>query len=224
MSETILFGVFPYLALLFALGGGLYRYFSNPFSYSSLSSELLEKRWLFWGSVSWHYGIIPILLAHLFAGLFPRLAAAVHSGGVLTFVLETVGLSLGLFAVIGIIVLIGRRAFQPRVGTVTSVMDSILLAVLAFQVIAGTTLSILYRWGSIWYLSTASPWFWSLVRLDPDFSTISPLPWLVKFHMLNGFVLIALFPVTRLVHLVSAPVSYLRRPFQVVVWNRRPKP
>lgn len=223
MSEVILFGVFPYAALLFAFGGGFTRYRADPFSYSSLSSELLEKRWLFWGSVSWHYGIIPILLAHLFAGLFPRLAAAVHSSGVRTFALEAAGLAFGLFAAAGIFILIARRVFHSGARAVTSLSDWVLLAVLAFQVTAGITLSILYRWGSIWYLNTASPWFWSLVKFNPDFSTISPLPGLVKLHMLNGFLLIAMFPVTRLAHLVSAPVSYLRRPFQVVIWNRRRK-
>ena len=34
----------------------------------------------------------------------------------------------------------------------------------------------------------------------------------------------ALVPFTRLVHLVTAPLAYLWRPYQVVVWNRRPRP
>jgi nitrate reductase gamma subunit len=34
-------------------------------------------------------------------------------------------------------------------------------------------------------------------------------------------VLVALFPFTRLVHVVAIPWSYLWRPYQVVVWNRR---
>jgi len=223
MIETFLFGVFPYLALVFAVAGGIFRYLRYPFTYTSLSSELLEKRWLFWGSVSWHFGIIPVLLAHLGAGLFPAQAAAVHASGAVTFLLEAAGLTLGLLAGIGILMLAGRRLVRPEAAAVTSVMDAIVLAVLAIQVMAGIALSVLYRWGSIWYLDTASPWFWSLVRLKPDFSAIHPLPLLVRFHMFNGFVAIALFPISRLVHLVSMPVSYLWRPFQVVIGNRRRK-
>ncbi len=221
MTETFLFGVFPYLALLFAIGAGLYRFVADPFSFSSLSSELLEKRWLFWGSVAWHYGIIPILAAHLFAGLFPGLAAAAHRSGLATFALEVAGLALGILAAIGILLLFGRRLLHPAAASVTSIMDWIVLVALAVQVAAGIAVSIRYRWGSIWYSHTASPWFWSLARLRPDFSPIHPLPWLVRLHMLNGFIVIALFPISRLVHLVSAPVAYLWRPFQVVLRNRQ---
>ena len=74
--QTFLFIAFPYIALILAVGVGLYRYFSHRFTYSSVSSQLLENRHLFWGSVSWHYGITLILLAHVLPWLFPRAAAA----------------------------------------------------------------------------------------------------------------------------------------------------
>jgi nitrate reductase gamma subunit len=32
---------------------------TDRFSYSSYSSQFLENRRLFWGSVLWHYGIVP---------------------------------------------------------------------------------------------------------------------------------------------------------------------
>ena len=38
---------------------------------------------------------------------------------------------------------------------------------------------------------------------------------------LGGFLLIALFPFSRLVHVVTVPIGYLWRPYQVVIWNRR---
>ena len=75
--QTFFFIAFPYIALILAVGVGLYRYFSHRFTYSSVSSQLLENRHLFWGSVSWHYGITLILVAHVLPWLFPRAAAAV---------------------------------------------------------------------------------------------------------------------------------------------------
>ena len=65
--QNFFFIAFPYIALILAIGVGLYRYFSHRFTYSSLSSQLLENRHLFWGSVSWHYGITLILVAHIIA-------------------------------------------------------------------------------------------------------------------------------------------------------------
>lgn len=78
-----------------------------------------------------------------------------------------------------------------------------------------------YRWGSDRYVHTAAPLMHSLVKLDPDVTTVTVLPWVVKAHMLGGFVLLAMFPFTRLVHIVTYPLSYLWRPSQIAVWNRR---
>ncbi len=221
--DTFLFVVFPYIAVTLAVVGGVYRYHTNRrFSYSSLSSQLLEHRKLFWGSVPWHYGITLILLAHLSAGLFPRAAAIVLGGRVRLVVLELTGMSLGLFTLFGLSVLIIRRLpTDSAARKVTSLMDGILLAVLLAQVASGVGTAIFDRWGALWYLKTAVPWFWSLMLLRPDMSTVVSLPAMVKFHMLDGFLVILLFPFSRLVHVVMLPVYYLWRPYQVVVWNRR---
>ncbi len=220
--NLFLFAVIPYLALILAVIGGLYRYYADRFSYSSFSSEILENRMLFWGSVPWHYGIVPILLAHLFGGLFPSSAGYILGAGRRLLVLELLGMSLGLFALFGLIVLILRRVIRaglPR--KTTSLMDGLLLAVLLAQVVTGLGTAIFSRWGSLWYLNMASPWFWSIVVLKPDPDKVSVLPWLIKFHMVNGFFVILLFPFTRLVHIFAIPLGYLRRPYQVFIWNRR---
>jgi nitrate reductase gamma subunit len=217
----VLFIAIPYLALALAIGGGIWRYRRDRFSYSSLSSQLLEQRKLFWGSVAWHYGILPILLAHLVGGLFPSAWGWVLGGRWRLAVLEWLGLSLALLTVFGIVLLFLRRVGQtsgPRAQT--SAMDWVLLVLLALQVVTGDGTALLERWGSLWYLQTAVPWFWSLVGLDPEYATIAALPAVVQFHMVNGFVVIGLFPFTRLVHVVAVPLDYLWRPYQVVLWTR----
>jgi len=220
--NAFLFVAVPYLALVLAVLGGLYRYYANRFSYSSISSQVLESRKLFWGSVPWHYGIIPILLAHLLAGLFPGTAARILGSSGRLLVLELLGMALGLFTAFGIVVLIIRRVLRNSPAhKLTSIMDGILLAVLAVQVVTGVGTAMFARWGSLWYLHTAVPWFWSIVRLEPDASAVAVLPSLVKFHMVNGFVVILLFPFTRLVHVFTVPLDYLWRPYQVVIWNHR---
>ncbi len=221
---SLFFIVLPYVAFTLAVLAGLYRYFTNRFSYSSLSSELLEKPRLFWGSVPWHYGIIPILLAHLLAGLFPGVAALVLGGPVRLLVLELLGMSLGLFTLVGLAVLIVRRLQAKSLTRVTSPMDWILLGLLALQVLSGVGIAIFARWGSLWYLDTAVPWMWSIVSFQPDASTVVPLPGVIQLHMVNGFCLILLFPFTRLVHIFTVPLSYLWRPYQLVIWNRQPTP
>jgi len=221
MIDTVLFVVFPYVATALALIVTPYRYFHDRFSYSSFSSELLDRGSLFWGSVGWHYGVILILTAHLLAFLFPGAWGALIAEPIRLYVLEVIGLTLALATVLSLIVLIVRRIAVNRVRSVTTVLDWVLLVVLLAQVVLGFWVALVYRWGSEWYLHTAVPWLTSLVTLNPQAQFVSSLPRVVKFHMLGGFVVLALFPFTRLVHLITFPVTYLWRPYQVVWWNRR---
>ena len=213
----------PYLALTLAIGVGLYRYLSHRYTYSSLSSQLLENRKLFWGSAPWHYGITLILAAHLLAGLFPGAAAWALRGEIRRLILELTGMALGIYALFGLIVLIVRRLVPKSLAqATTSYMDGVLLFVLLVQVASGVGVAIFNRWGGAWYVHTAAPWFWSLVSLQPDMSTVSSLPALPKLHFVLGFIVILLFPFSRLVHLIMFPIFYLWRPYQVVIWNRAP--
>jgi nitrate reductase gamma subunit len=215
------YGVFPYLAFSLALVGSLYRYFGDRFSFSSLSSQFLESGALFYGSIPWHYGIGLILLAHLLGGLFPAASAFLLRGPARLFAGELIGMSLGLLALLGMVVLIIRRFSNSRVLTVTTTMDWVLITALTFQAATGVSTALFYRWGSLWYLDTAVPWFWSLAGLNPRFDTLIPLPWVVQLHIFNAFLIVALLPFTRLVHIVAVPLSYLWRPYQVVIWSHR---
>ena len=49
------------------------------------------------------------------------------------------------------------------------------------------------------------------------------MPFAVKLHIVNAWLLIAFFPFTRLVHVLVVPNQYLWRKRQVVRWNRDPK-
>ncbi len=219
MAESMYFIVFPYIAIVLAVGVGLYRYFTNRFSYSSMSTQFLENRALFWGSVPWHYGIVVILVAHVLATVVPGFWASLHRDKVLMLVIEFVGGALGLLTLLGIVVLIIRRIVHAKARPVTSVMDWILLIDLLLQVAAGLYIALFVRWGSLWYEYTATPWLVSLAGFSPQIDFVTPLPLIVRFHMVNAFVLIGLFPFTRLVHIFTVPISYLWRPYQVVIWN-----
>lgn len=222
--QTFFFVAFPYIALILAVGVGLYRYFARRFTYSSLSSELVEKKYLFWGSVSWHYGITLILLAHLLVALLPAPSRLVLGNHTRLVVLELTGIGLGLYCLFGIVALIARRLPNKSAArSVTSPMDWILLLALGYQAFSGVGIAMFERWGAAWYLNTAVPWLWSLAILHPNAATVTGLPFFIQTHFINGFLVILLFPFTRLVHVVSLPLEYLWRPYQVVIWNRDPR-
>ena len=221
MIDLFLFGILPYLTIAVAVTGLIWRYVTNQFSYSSVSSQFLENRQLFWGSVPWHYGIILILLGHLLGVLFPGGISAFNGVPVRLYILEGTALALGLLVLVGLVFLLLRRGTSARLRVVTTPMDLVLLVLLLIQVIAGIGIAVFYRWGSAWYVQTAAPYFWSVVTLSPKVTYISSLPLLVQVHAVNAFILVGLFPFTRLVHMLSIPFAYLWRPYQIVMWYRR---
>jgi nitrate reductase gamma subunit len=136
------------------------------------------------------------------------------------YVLEVTGLALGVLAVIGIAVLVVRRARMLRGARV---LDLVALLSLALQAATGVWVAYTYRWGSGWYLHTAAPWLASLARLDAQVAPMAVLPLSVQVHAVNAFVLLALTPFTRLVHAVTLPVQFLWRTPQLVVFRRAPR-
>ncbi|MDM8569167.1 respiratory nitrate reductase subunit gamma [Thiotrichales bacterium HSG1] len=216
-----MFGVFPYMCIIIAIVATTWRYVTDKFSYSSLSSQFLENRNLFWGSITWHYGILGVLAAHLVGFLIPETILWWNMEPIRLYILDTTGFVLGLMALVGLSILIVRRFTNSRLTVVGSNMDKVLYAVLFIQVLTGVLTAISYRWGSSWFAGFATPYLWSLVSLSPNVSLVENLPFTVQLHILNAFVFILLFPFTRLVHMLSVPIKYIWRPHQVVRWNRR---
>lgn len=224
MTDLILFGVFPYVAVALAVAVGSYRYMIDRYSWSSHSSQFLESRMLFWGSVPWHYAILVILLAHLLAVIFPGSWGVLLGRPVRLYFLEVTGLALGLCTVVAIVLLMARRLADARLAAVTTRIDWLVLILLLLQVATGVYIAFTLRWGAVWYVHTATPWLRSLLTFQPEVQYLAVLPLVVKVHAFNAFLLIALLPFSRLVHALSVPLSYLARPYQLVIWNRQQNP
>jgi nitrate reductase gamma subunit len=219
MLDTVLFVIFPYAAVLLAVVVTAYRYFKKPFSYSSLSSQFLESGELFYGSVPWHIGIMGAIAGHVIGFIFPKQVLWFNGVPARLYILEVTGLLFGLLALVGLVNLIMRRHRSARVRAVTSRMDIAVLLLLLIQVALGVFIAVFYRWGSSWYAVSLVPYLRSLILLQPDIQMIVPLPVGVKLHILNAYLLVAIFGFSRLVHMLVVPIHYLWRPYQVVVWN-----
>ncbi len=218
--DPLLFVALPYVALFTFFLVTIQRYRRQKFTYSSLSSQFLENRRHFWAMVPFHYGILGVLGGHILGLLIPQTVLLWNSAPLRLYVLEVTGLALGLLTLVGLVSLIARRLATNHVRVVTSVSDWVLYALLLAQVGSGVSLAVFYPWGSSWYASSAAPYLWSIVTLHPDIGFISAAPWVVKLHVVNAFLLVAVFPFTRLVHILVVPNPYLWRKPQVVRWYR----
>lgn len=217
-SDLILLVVFPYLAIVLFLMMTIYRYRSQKFSYSSLSSQFLENQKHFWALVPFHYGIIVVLAGHLVAFLIPREVLAWNSVPLRLYILEAAALTFGILTLVGLVAIIVRRINNPKLKMVTSVADWIVLSIILVQVFSGLYVALFHGWGSSWFAASVSPYLWSLVTLNPQTQFISELPFMVKFHFVCAYLLIAFFPFTRLVHVLVVPNHYLWRKPQIVRW------
>lgn len=217
--DIIMFNVFPYIAVSIALSVSIFRYFTNSYKFSSLSSEFLEGRKLFWGSVPWHYGILTVLFGHLFAFLFPQSFIAFNSVPMRLVILEVTSLVFGLMSLFGLILLIKRRTEDARIAAVTRHADMLVLFLLLIQVGTGLATAIFYRWGNAWYATAMVPYLRSLFMFSPELGYVTPLPFNVKIHIFNAMVIIAVLPFTRLLHFLILPIQYIWRAKQVVIWN-----
>lgn len=222
--NLLLFVVFPYAAIILAVVGTVYRMIRRPFTVSSLSSQLLESRKLFWGSVPFHWGIVLILAAHLVALILPAGIELWNRAPIRLYVLEVTGLALALWALFGLGMLVLRRVSVSKIRAVTTRMDVVVLGLLLAQVVTGILIATVYRFGSYWGTGVFVPYVQSLFTLQPRPELVAPLPFILQAHAFLFFVFLVVFPFSRLVHIVTVPLGYLARPFQLVKWVRRDRP
>ncbi|MAE08430.1 MAG: respiratory nitrate reductase subunit gamma [Bacteroidetes bacterium] len=218
MSNYFFFIGLPYVAIVIMLVGSIFRYTNFGFKVSSLSSQFLESRELFYGSRPFHWGILFLFFGHLVAFIFPRSVLLWDSMPVRLIILEVVSFGFGLLTLFGLIMLIVRRLKHRRVLVVTSKMDAFVYLILLTQVISGLWVAYFARWGSAWFAAVLTPYLRSLIYFNPDISAVITLPLAIKIHIVSAFILIGMIPFTRFMHFLVYPFQYFIRSYQYVIW------
>lgn len=219
MSDYFFFIGLPYAALVVVVVGTLFRYLNLGFGVSSLSSQFLESRELYYGSRPFHWGIIFLFFGHLVAFLFPAEVLLWNSVPIRLIILEIAAFGFGIATLWGLVVLIIRRLKNKRIRVVTSKMDVVVYVVLAVQIITGLWIAFFFRWGSSWFASTLTPYMRSIFLFNPDIAAVTTLPLFAKIHIVSAFILIGLIPFTRFMHFLVYPFRYLWRSPIYVIWN-----
>lgn len=216
--DTLLFVALPYVALVVFFGGTILRYRSRPFTYSSLSSQFLERKGHFWSQVPFHYGILVVLAGHVFAFLLPKQLLAWNGVPWRLYALEITGLAFGLMTLVGIVNVMVRRWRSERLRVVTTPMDWVVYALLLLQIATGVHVATSNTWGSSWFAATLTPYLRSVATFAPDPQWVVAMPFTVKLHVAGLWALLLVFPFTRLVHVLVVPNPYLWRRPQVARW------
>ncbi len=217
--NNLLFVVLPYLCLLVFIIGSIYRYRTNGFQVSSLSSQFLEGRKLFWGSQLFHWGILFLFFGHLIAFLLPGSVIAWNGDPLRLMILEASAFAFAVAALLGLILFIYRRLSTKRIVMVTNKMDMLVYVVLLIQILSGLGVAYFVRWGSSWFASVLSPYLISIFAFSPKVELMANMPWLVQAHVVSAFIIVGIIPFTRFMHFLVAPIDYIWRRYQVVIWT-----
>ena len=219
--NTLVFGIYPYVALAVLILGSIIRYDREPYSWRSGSSQLLRRRQLVWGSVLFHAGVLIVFLGHLVGLLTPielfDLVGVSH--GFKQLLAIVVGGIAGAFALIGATLLVHRRLFDPRVRATSSFGDSAVIILLWVQLVLGlATIAV-----SLDHLDGAEmvkfmAWAQGIFTFDATAAAhVADVHPIFRLHLFLGLTIFLVFPFTRLVHMLSLPVRYFwRRGYQVV--------
>lgn len=218
--NLLMFGVYPYIALAICLIGSWARFDLSQYTWRAGSSQMLDNKGMRVASNLFHVGIIFILAGHFVGLLTPH---AIYSGLISTankqLLAMVSGGFFGILCLTGLVMLIKRRLNNPRIRATSSTSDIMILFVLLAQLVLGLltiVASTQHLDGSVMVM--LGDWAQSIVTLQPlqAAAAIAPVGIVYKLHVFLGMTLFVLFPFTRLVHIVSAPIWYLGRRYQIV--------
>lgn len=219
--NTFFFGIYPYIALAVMIIGTWMRYDREQFTWKTSSSQLLEKKQLRRGSIAFHIGILAIFAGHFVGLLTPGEVWHVLgiSAGTKQLIAIVAGGLAGIVCFYGMTILIVRRLKNPRIRANSSTMDITILLLLYAQLILGL-LSIFVSLGHMDGSTMLLLMSWAQNTLTFDATTavaaMTDVHWIFKLHITLGLTIFLVFPFTRLVHMFSVPVQYLRRQHQIV--------
>ncbi|WP_019544033.1 respiratory nitrate reductase subunit gamma [Streptomyces sulphureus] len=210
--------VLPYLAALALVGGTVWRWRYDKFGWTTRSSELYESRLLRLASPVFHYGILFVFVGHIVGLFVPDSWTSALGIGEHPYHLLSLygGTAAGALTVLGIAVLLYRRRTNGPVFRATTANDKVMYLVLTAAIVLGMWAKLAHSSGNGYnYRLTIAPWLRSLFTFQPDTALMAGVPVLYQVHVVVGLVLLALVPYTRLIHIFSAPIHYLFRPYIV---------
>ncbi|WP_225829793.1 respiratory nitrate reductase subunit gamma [Streptomyces sp. NK08204] len=215
----LLWVALPYVALAVFVLGHIWRYRYDKFGWTTRSSQLYERRLLRIGSPLFHFGILVVLLGHIGGLVIPKswteaVGISENAYHVSAVVLGTVA---GVCTLGGLAILVYRRRTVGPVFSATTKNDKAMYVSLTATIVLGLSATVVANLvgGGYDYRETVSPWFRSIFYLQPDPNRMTGAPVLFQLHAISAMLLFAFWPFTRLVHMLTAPLGYLTRPYVV---------
>lgn len=214
-GDLLLWLALPYACFAVFVVGHVWRARTGKLTWTTRSTQLLERRLLRIGSPLFHLGLLAVIGGHVLGILVPK--AATEAVGLSDHGYHTISVTAGTIAGVamtaGFAILLYRRARVPRVRRTTTRSDRATYLLLGIVIATGmwATVGANLIGGGYDYRETVGPWFRGLFLLDPRPELMADAPLVYQLHALSATLLYALWPFSRLVHAWSVPIAYLRR-------------
>lgn len=222
--NTALFGIYPYICLTVLLVGSVVRFDYAPYTWKSDSSQLLRRRRLRLGSNLFHYGILVVIIGHFVGFLMPDWAVSwLISPAQHELLAMVVGGVAGVFAIVGLTMLIVRRLSDVRIRRNSRAWDIAIVLILWCQLLLGlltVPVSAMHMNGILFEHLVA--YVKGILLFQPDVTQhLIGTPLIYRVHIFVGFTIILVSPFTRMIHIWSAPIWYLLRHGYQIVRTRK---
>ncbi|HMS45737.1 MAG TPA: respiratory nitrate reductase subunit gamma [Alphaproteobacteria bacterium] len=218
--DFFLFQILPYIAIVTLIMGTILRFDRDPYSWRTKSSQLLRRKQLVVGSILFHLGILVVLAGHVVGLLTPievfdALGISHRAKQILAIMLGGIA---GVFCLVGLCLLLHRRLFDARIRKNSSWADIMVLLLLLIQLVLGL-ITIPFSMAHLdgHEMVKFMNWAQHIVTFGGNAHLfIADVALVFKLHIVFGLFILVVFPFTRLVHALSAPIGYVIRPYQIV--------
>ena len=218
--HTFLFQYLPYIAGALFVCGVTNRIAAQGKTVQAYSTQFLSNDPLLkWGSNLFHVGIILVFFGHIFGLLAPEWSydwlITNEQKRQLAIVMGT---GAGLITLLGICLLTLRRFTNSRVVANSHLGDYLFVVLILLQIITGLMGTVETIDSDLDHYMNLDRWAQGIFTFMPqasDYIVLASLPH--KIHILLGFLLVIIFPFTKLMHMTAIPVRYLIDYFQRMI-------
>ena len=230
--DLLLWIALPYLSLAVFFAGHVWRYRRDQLAWTARSTQLLERPLLRVGSLLFHFGVLAVIGGHVLGILVPD--GVTEAVGISEHTYHVISLAAGGTAGVAMTLSFGilayRRVANARVRATTTRGDLLMYPLLALALGTGMLATFGGNLVDAYdYRETVAPWFRGIFTFRPEADLMGDAPFLFQLHGAAVFLLYAVWPFSRLVHVWSVPVAYLRRswipyrsrnPSAALAWER----
>lgn len=223
----LLWVVLPYACLAVFVAGHASQRRRGQLTGTTGLGPLFEQKPFRAAVLLFHFGAFAAVGGHLLGTLVP--AGVTGALGVDEDAYHLIALVAGGTAGVamsgGLLILLYRRIAVPSIRATTTRSDLLAFPLLAIAILTGMLAIFAGNLVSAYqYRATVSPWFRGLFTFHMHAAEMAGAPFLFQLHAACVWLLFAVWPFSRLVHVWGAPLFYLRRAWVAATGRPRGTP